>query len=235
MCRDLPRGGKNTYPVHGFPWAHVRYDLKTSQWVELRGLCKKAEDLRNLVGKDNFCNAFKDDTVTHLYTMREGGDAPIGECEQLAEVFGVKVNLRNPRTRQADARKLHIAYGIQSTIFIVDKFRKWADANKRKFMVLLSYDVPTVQTYLKNGTRFDDTFVQFLKRGKYTYVDALPKAGTEFKSFKGSINQFCQRFYVARAGAQVFGHYNPYGNFWFAYAIRKELLNWLDPKPPAYQ
>ena len=24
MCKDLPRGGKDTYPVHGFPWAHVR-------------------------------------------------------------------------------------------------------------------------------------------------------------------------------------------------------------------
>jgi hypothetical protein len=31
----------------------------------------------------------------------------------------------------------------------------------------------------------------------------------------------------------VFGHCNPYGSFWFAHAIRDELLAWLDPKPPA--
>ena len=102
-------------------------------------------------------------------------------------------------------------------------------------MILLSYDVPTVQSYLKNGARFDAEFVQFLKKEKYIHIDTLPKSGEEFKSFKGSINDFCMRFYVARAGAQVFGHYNPYGNFWFANAIRKELVDWMDPKPPAYR
>lgn len=235
MCRDIPRGKKGGYPVHGFPWAHVRYDLQKGQWVELPGFCKKASDLRKLVGKENFYNVFKDDSVAHLYALREGGDAPIGDLEQLAEAFGLKVNLHNRKTRQADARKLHITYGIRSTMFIVDKFRQWCNAHKRKFLVMLSYDVPTVRTYLKNGARFDAEFVRFLNKNKYTYIDTLPKADREFKSFRGSINDFCMRFYVSRAGAQVFGHYNPYGNFWFAYAVRKELLNWLNPKPPTYQ
>ncbi|MBU4212534.1 MAG: hypothetical protein KKD33_08115, partial [Verrucomicrobia bacterium] len=205
MCRDLPRGMKDGYPVHGFPWVHLRYNLPKGKWIEMPGYCKKASDLRKLVGKENFYNTFKDDHVAHLYALREGGDAPIGDLEQLAEEFGLKVNLRNRKTRQADARKLHITYGIRSTMFIVDKFRRWCKAHKRKFLVMLSYDVPTVQTYLKNGARFDAEFVRFLKKNKYTYTDALPMAGREFKSFKGSINDFCRRFYVSRAGAQVFG------------------------------
>jgi hypothetical protein len=40
---------------------------------------------------------------------------------------------------------------------------------------------------------------------------------------------------VERAGAQVFGHYNPYGNMVFAMSIRKALIDWLNPKPPAYR
>jgi hypothetical protein len=235
MCRNLPRGKKGGYPVHGFPWKHVRFDVARDRWVELPGLCKKASDLRKLVGKDNYYNAFKDDTVAHLYALREGGVAPVEELERLAEAFGLKVNLRNPRTRQADAKKLHLAYGIRSTMFVVDKFRSWCRAHKRKLMVLLSYDVPTVQKYLKDGSRFDAEFVQFLKKNRYEYIDTLLKTGQEFKTFKGSINDFCTRFYVARAGAQVFGHYNPYGNFWFAYAIRRELVDWMNPKPPAYR
>jgi hypothetical protein len=235
MCRDLPRGKKDGYPVHGFPWVHLRYDLARGAWVERPGLCKRASDLRKLVGKERYYNAFKDDTVAHLYCLREGGVAPVGELEELAEVFGLKVNLRSPRTRQADAQRLHLTYGIRSTMYVVDAFRRWCQAHGRRLMILLSYDVPTVQTYLKNGARFDAEFVEFLKKGKYLHVDTLPKVGEEFRSFQGSINAFCERFYVARAGAQVFGHYNPHGNFWFAYAIRGELLDWLRPKPPAFR
>jgi len=235
MCRDLPRGKKDGYPVHGFPWAHLRYDLTNGRWLELPGLCKKVGDLKKLVGEDNYYNAFKDDTVAHLYTLREGGVAPVDELELLAEEFGVPVNLRNPKTRQADAKKLHIAYGIRSTMFTVDKLRTWCKANKRKLMILLSYDVPTVQGYIKGGTRFDEEFVTFLKEEKYLYTDTLPKMCAAFETFKGSLEEFCESLYVERAGAQVFGHYNPYGNFRFAFAIKDALVDWFNPKPPSYR
>jgi len=235
MCRELPRGRLDGYPVHGFPWMHLRYDLKKDKWIERPGMCKKVGDLQKLVGADNFYNAFKDDHVAHLYTLREGGLAPVDELETLAEALGVEVNLRNPKTRQADAKKLHIAYGIRSTMFTVDKFRKWCKTNKRKFMILLSYDVPTVAGYAKNGTRFDEEFVKFLNKEKYLYTDTLPLICDQYKTFKGTIAQFCETLYVERAGAQVFGHYNPYGNFKFAFAIKNALIEWLDPKPPAYR
>jgi hypothetical protein len=235
MCRDLPRGGKDTYPVHGFPWAHVRYDLDKGAFVELPGFCRTAEDLRKLVGRDNYYAVFKDDHVAHLYTLREGGEAPVDHLEKLAEALGVTVDLRSPATRAAEARRLHIAYGLRSTMFIVEKLRAWAGANGRKLMVLLSYDVPTLWGYLEKGERFDAEFVDFLDRDGYTYVDTLQKMAEEFSAFKIPIEDFIGRFYIARAGAQVFGHYNPYGNFWFASAIRRELVEWLDPKPPAYR
>ncbi len=235
MCRDLPRGREDGYPVHGFPWMHVRFDLGKGKWIEEPGICKKVGDLRRLVGPGSFYNAYKDDHVAHLYTLREGGDAPVDVLEALAEEFRVKVDLRSPKTRQKDARKLHIAYGLRSTMFTVDMFRKWCKANKRKFMILLSYDVPTVDGYIRNGTRFDEEFVQFLDREKYLYTDTLPLMCGLYKTFKGSPVQFCETLYVERAGAQVFGHYNPYGNFRFAFAIKNALVDWLSPKPPAYR
>jgi hypothetical protein len=235
MCRDLPRGKKDGYPVHGFPWAHVRYDLRQARWVERPGLCRKASDLRKLIGKANYYRTFKDDSVARLCALREGGHAPIGELEALAEAFGLKVNLRDRRTRQADARTLHNTYGLRSTMYVVSQFRRWAQANGRQLMVLLSYDVPTVRTYLRTGQRWDGEFVRFLQRERYTYVDFLPKVRPEYRAFRGSLDAFCARFYVGRAGAQVFGHYNPYGNFWFAYALRPHVVEWLDPKPPAYR
>jgi len=235
MCRDLPRGKKGGYPVHGFPWCHLRYDTAKRKWLELPGICKKASDLRKLVGKENYYNTFKDDSVAHLCALREGGVAPVEECERLAKAFGIKVNLRNPKTRQKDAEKLHIAYGIRSTMYVLNKLRAWCKKTDRKLMILLTHDFAMTRDHLKGKPRFDQEFVDFLKKEKYEYVDILTKKKEDFKSFKGSAQDFLRQFWVSRAGAQVFGHYNPYGNFWYAHAIRKELVNWLDPKPPAYR
>ncbi len=235
MCRDLPRGRIDGYPVHGFPWAHVRYDFKKGGFIEVPGMCKKGEDLYKLVGKDAYYETFKDDPVVHLYTLREGGEAPIEESEKLAEALNVKVDLRNPKKRAADARRLHYAYGMRSTEFILDKLRTWADKNNRKLMVLTSYDVPAYMEYIQNGTRFDQSFIDWLDKNKYLYVDFLTKKAEEFKNFNLPLEKFLERFYIERAGAQVFGHYCPYGNFWFAFALREHLVNWLEPKPAAYQ
>jgi len=237
MCRDLPRGGtkaKDAYPVHGFPWAHMRYDLDKGDFVELPGLFEKAEDLYKLVGKDNYYEIFKDDTMAHLYTLTQGGEAPIDELEKIAEVFGMQVDLRDPAKRIEDANKLHISYGLRSTMYIIDKLCTWAENNGRKLMVLLSYDVPSVMNFIEKGQRWDCEFLEYLQNNNITYVDFLLKAAEEYKVLNLSVENFIERFYIRRAGAQVFGHYNPYGNFWFAFSMKDELVNWLDPKPPAY-
>ena len=238
MCRDLPRGNakaEDAYPVHGFPWAHMRYDLDKGDFVELPGLCEKAEDLYKLVGKDNYHGTFKDDTLAHLYTLTQGGEAPIDELEKIAEAFGMKCDLRNSAKHTEDANKLHIAYGLRSTMYIVDKFSAWAKKNGKKLMVLLSYDVPSVTDFLEKGERWDGEFLEYIEKNDVTYVDFLLKAVEDYKAFNVSTEKFIDRFYIERAGAQVFGHYNPYGNFWFAFSLREELINWLNPKPPAYR
>jgi hypothetical protein len=41
------------------------------------------------------------------------------------------------------------------------------------------------------------------------------KRASDLRKLVGQENYYdavCSRFYVARAGVQVFGHYNPYGN-----------------------
>ena len=140
MCRDLPRGNakaEDAYPVHGFPWAHMRYDLSKGDFIELPGLCEKAEDLYKLVGKDNYYEIFKNDTIAHLYTLTQGGNAPVDELEKIAEAFGMKCDLRDSAKRAEEANKLHISYGLRSTMYIIDKLSAWAKDNGRKLMVLL--------------------------------------------------------------------------------------------------
>jgi len=236
MCRDLPRGGKDTYPVHGFPWGHIRYDLDKGAFIEEPGLFREAEELRKLVGAENYYQTFKDDSLAHLYALTQGGDAPVDELEKVAEAFGLSVDLRltDREARAAEARKLHEIYGLRSTMYILDNLSVWAEEQGRKLMILLSYDVPSVMTYLEKGERFDEEIVEYLENSDLPYVDALEKAGEEYKKFSLSIEEFIAEHYIGRAGAQVFGHYKPHGNFWYAFAIKDAIVDWLDPKPPTY-
>jgi len=238
MHRELVQSSReeeDPYPIHGFPWAHVRYDLDKGHFVELPGGCKDEDDLRKLGDPDNFYEMFKDDTVVHLYTLAEGGEAPVEQLEALAEAFEMQVDLRDPNRRAGDAHKLHLTYGLRSTMYLIDKMRAWADENGKKLMILQSYGPPAVKTFIETRQRFDQELVDYLADNDVPNVDLLAKADEEYKAFNLSVDKFLERFYIGRAGAQVFGHYNPYGNFWFAFSIRQELVNWLNPRPPAYR
>ena len=120
-------------------------------------------------------------------------------------------------------------------MYLLDNFRHWARKENRKLLVLLSYDVPSVQKIIKKNERFDDEFLDYLKRNNFLFVDCLAKAAEDYRIHKLSLNKYLSQYYVGRAGAQVFGHYNPAGNFWFASAIKREIIDWLNPKPPAYR
>ena len=234
--RALPRGeGADAYPVHGFPWCHLRYNLESGDFVECPGLCKDEDDLRKLADRDYYYQAFKDDEVAHLFTLREGGEAPTERLQAVAAAFGLDVNLADPERRIDDATKLHWAYGMRGTRWIIDTMRAWAEAQGRRLMVILSYDTPAVKTFVETGERFDDDIVRYLQESNVPYADCLLRAAEEYKQFSIPVEQYLERFYIPRAGAQVFGHYSPHGNFWFAWAIRGEVVDWLDPKPPAYR
>ena len=57
-------------------------------------------------------------------------------------------------------------------------------------------------------------------------VDGLQKHVEDYAAYGCTPDEYVQRFYI--------GHYNPRGNHFFAFAIKDDLVSWLDPRPPAY-
>ena len=49
----------------------------------------------------------------------------------------------------------------------------------------------------------------------------------DFKDFGGSLEDYRKRYFI--------GHYSPHGNHFFAFAIKRQIVEWLDPKPITYQ
>ena len=77
--------------------------------------------------------------------------------------------------------------------------------------------------------------VDYCADNKLVCVDFLKKYSEDFARYKLQVNDYLDLQFIGRAGAQVFGHYNPYGNFFFANAMRQDFADWLNPKPPSYQ
>jgi hypothetical protein len=231
--RDRPRD--RAWPLHGLPWAHLRYDLSKGCFVELAGACQNGDDLRKLCDPDHFYETFYDDQIVRLFALEKGGEARFDDLEAVAEALNIQVNLRDSARRAAEAAKLRVMYGFKSTEYILDKLVPWAEKNNKKLIVPLTYSEGQIINFLKGGERFDSSFVDYLNRKNITWFDCLQKHKQDFADFAITPEKYIDRYFIKPAAAAVFGHYNPLGNAFFAFAMKSDLVNWLNPKPPAYR
>jgi hypothetical protein len=66
------------------------------------------------------------------------------------------------------------------------------------------------------------------RTGPYPLVKAngLRKHVEDYAAYRCTPQEYTDRLYVA--------HYGPQGNHFFAFAVKDDVVAWLDPKPPAY-
>ncbi len=237
--KDWPE--ERAHPLHGLPWAHVRYDLEKNGFVERPALCKDENDLWKLCDPDIFYETFRNDQIVRLFALELGGEAEFSDLEALGEVFGLKVDFRNPDKRREDAHRLHQEYGLRSTLFILDKMREWCANEKKNLLVILSYATYALPgstgllEFLRTGERWDAALLEYLNRHTIPFVDLLERHAEDFAQHKLSVEDYLGKYFVRPAGAAVFGHYNPLGNMFTAFAAKDAVVKWLKPKPPAYK
>jgi hypothetical protein len=170
-----------------------------------------------------------------LFVLEKGGDIDVAEFEALAEALDVKVNLRDPAKRAAEALKLHLAYGFRSTENILEHMLPWAEKQGKKVKIVLSYGRSRLPEVLEGKQRFDQMFIEYLEKRGIPYIDSIARHIEDYASFKITPDEYLDRYYIRAAVAAVFGHYSPIGNMFFAFMMKDEIVNWLDPKPPAYR
>ena len=104
--------------------------------------------------------------------------------------------------------------------------RAFAAAHGKRLMVLLTYGDWDVVAAVRGKPRFDQSFVDYLSGTGLPVVDGLRKHVEDYAAYRCTPQEYTDRLYVA--------HYGPQGNHFFAFAIKDEVVAWLDPKPPAY-
>lgn len=232
---DRHRPADRTWPLHGLPWSHVRFDLSQNRFVELPGACRTGEDLLALCDKDHFRATFADDQILRLFALEIGGEADFADLEAVAEALGIDVDLRDARTRRAQAAKLRRHYGMKASRYILGKLQPWLRSRGKKLLVPLAYGEDEIVNFLKGGDRFDASFVDDLTQNDIPFFDMLEVHKADYANFRISPEQYVERFYIKPTAAAVFGHYTPMGNLFFAMALKDRLVSWVDPKPHAYR
>ena len=220
---------------HGLPWTHVRYDLQRKEFIEVPGHCKTPDDLRELCNPDRFYNTFKDDQIVRLFALQMGASAEVGDLEDLAQIFGIQVNLRNSSTIAMDARKLHLTYGYKASEYVLNRFRDYLSQKGKRLLILMSYGENRLTDFLERGERIDQPFIDHLQATNQAFIDGLEKHRLDFNSLGISCSRYLSRYFIQPAGAAVFEHYSPAGNHFFAFAIKNGVVDLLDPKPKPYR
>jgi hypothetical protein len=188
---------------------HVAVDLAAGTIAERRNPCPAAEDVHGLCDLDRAFALFKDDLLLHNrieWALRKAA----GET---------------PPPRDYDDRRL-MRHGIFATTQIVERVERFAQAEGKRVLYVLSYGAYTIKQFVETGVRFDQVLVDYLDEAKLPYVDLMAAHAADVGRYQGTADEALARHFI--------GHYNPQGNVFCAFTIKDALVAALDPKPPAY-
>ena len=72
-----------------------------------------------------------------------------------------------------------------------------------------------------------ETFLDWLAKRDTLVVDLRNAFRSDFANSALDVDAYLAPFYN--------GHHTPRGNFFFAWGIKQDIVNWLDPKPLPYR
>jgi len=225
MMKDL--SSSQLFLIPCLPWVSVRLNHDTGEFYEIENTYKTPESLYQLCDPDHVWATFKDDFIVQTtLAKREGVLVDKERLKSVAECLNVLLDLDTIEGIKKSAKKLLTMYSLRASMYLLDKTKKYVEDNGKKFMVLLSYSYYDVMAACSGDTRFDQPFLDYLDKNNFLYIDSLQKHVDDYKQFKGTAKEYADRYFI--------GHYNPKGNHFFAFSMKKELVRWLDPLPPNY-
>jgi hypothetical protein len=217
----------STVRFQATPWCYARVDPDTGQVVEYENPYPTPESLYKLCDKEHVYEEFKDDLIVQIQiATRNGRFEYPDKIEKLMRVLNVSGDLSRPSDCRRIANELYAKSAMKVSIYCMKKIEEFAAGRNKKVMVLLTYSSGQIVDVYKGKPRYNQEFIEFLKDENIPFIDFADVHLEDFKSFKIPIEDYLKRYFI--------GHYSPAGNHFFAYAIKDSVVNWLDPRPPAY-
>jgi hypothetical protein len=212
------------------PWPHLRLSLETGRFEEHENPYPTPESLYRLCDTDHVYECFHREMDVQLAAAQRGAsDVDLALLRRVADALGEPTSAADFASADAiavTARRLLQAGCLRSSEYVVERARAFAAASGKRLMILLSYGDWDVVAAVRGEPRFDASFVRYLTGTGLPVVDGLAKHVEDYAAFRCTPDEYVERLWV--------GHYNPRGNHFFAFAIKDDVVAWLEPKPPAY-
>jgi hypothetical protein len=218
------------YILNGSPWCNMEMDLETGQLVERESACPTPESVYQMTDPEFFVELCRDDLMMQMLMYIQGviSDPDFARLRRLAEVLGHAVAASDSLDDWTPPAMegLQMAYGFAVTKKCIDFAQAFCNAHGKQLMVALFCPSVTAQL-IDRGTRYDQPVVDYLQEQGTRTFDMNLVHVEDFKAFNVGWGEYYGRY--------AHGHYNPAGNHFFAHAIKKPIIEWLDPKPVTYR
>ena len=214
-------------PTHPY----VRVNLETGEFTQHPNPCPTKESCYNLCDVDWIVNRFKNDfafrtQLAHEFASDQQVDRTYDSVREMAQTFGINTRIDSAENMNLSAHELHTKAALYSSMRIVEMIETFAKETDKKVLYVLSANSIDVARMAREGTRFDQEFVDFMKEKGLPYVDLLEAHMADFAKYRIDVDGYLKQYYI--------GHYNPRGNFFHAWAMKDALVEMLNPKPYGY-
>ena len=146
-----------------------------------------------------------------------------GEVMDIAAEYGLTPPADGPDRPGEVLEALYTEAALFASMRIVSKMEEFAAGYGKQIIYVLSHTEKHLTGALRNGSRSDRPFVDFLEDKGLPFIDLMDEHLSDFAATPLSVAEYIHRHYI--------GHYNPTGNRFTASAIRGKLVETLDPKP----
>lgn len=211
---------------------HVRVNVARGTFEERPNPCPTPESVYDLCDLEKVLAMFKDDFVLKILLAHKNAKTKnpyqsYKDVMALASTHGIETSIETNEHLSRTADRLHSEAALFASRKIIEKIESFARAQGKKVLYVLSYPPTSIARRIKEGTRWDQPFVDYLHRQGLPAVDLMEAHLKDYAKYKIGIKNYLFQYFV--------GHYNPIGNHFCAFALKDRLVSMLDPKPLPYR
>lgn len=217
------------YSFHGNFWPYLDFDLATGKFTEHDNKLKKPSHLYKMTDAEWLYSNLKDNLALQalLYIQGYTSDIDTEKMTLLAKWLKVDFDATDKDNLSLNLENLLNKFGYAANIFILDKLKMYVQQNNKNLLIVIFDPYKVTNAMIMNQQRPDQVMVDYLQKENFNYFDMNVVHANDFKNGNLSLNEYYAKYFV--------GHYDSVGNMFFAFSIKNQLVDWLQPKPVTYQ